>query len=150
MAFLFVLTVVRKDDRFLLIQEVEHDWGTWFIPSGGVLPGESVTQAAIREVREESGIDVIPRALLWMEDHTGLLDDGTWAGRWRFFLRADPADPNQIPGATECSMDAGWFTLDEMGELPLRSDRDVLFACQAVRDGAPELPIERGYLWQAL
>ena len=145
-AFLFVLTVVQKEDRFLLIQEVEHDRGTWFIPSGGVLPGESLTEAAVREVREEAGIDVIPRALLWMEDLTGILDNDVWGGRWRFFFRAEPADPNQNPGATACSLDAGWFTLQEMRALPLRSARDVLLACTSVAEGAPELPIERGYL----
>jgi len=150
MAFLFVLTVIHKEGRFLLIQEVEHSRGTWFIPAGGVLPGESLTEAVVREVREEAGIDVIPRALLWMEDDTGLLNDGTWTGRWRFFIRAEPADPNQTPHATASSLDAGWFTFDELSVLPLRSDRDVLLACQAVRDGAPELPLERGYLRQAL
>jgi 8-oxo-dGTP pyrophosphatase MutT (NUDIX family) len=150
MAFLFVLAVVHKDERFLLVQEAKADRGTWFLPAGGVLPGESLTEAVVREVREEAGIDAIPCALLWMEDETFILDDGTtWAGRWRFFIRAEPSNPGQSPGPTDDSLDAGWFTLAEMTALPLRSPRDVLMACQAVADGAPELPIETGYLRQA-
>jgi 8-oxo-dGTP pyrophosphatase MutT (NUDIX family) len=147
MAFIFVLVVVQKDERFLLVQEAKADRGMWFLPAGGVLPGESLTEAVVREVREEAGIDATPRALLWMEDETTILSDGAiWAGRWRFFIRAETSDPGQPPGPTDDSLDAGWFTLAEMAALPLRSSRDVLMACQAVADGAPELPIETGYL----
>ena len=39
----------------LLIRRTDN--GYWSIPGGGVEPGESVSQAAAREVREETGID---------------------------------------------------------------------------------------------
>src|SRR2546423_11048843 len=35
-----------------------EDFEVWCLPSGGVDPGESVAQSAIREVREETGIEV--------------------------------------------------------------------------------------------
>src|SRR5690349_101036 len=118
--FPFVLVVVPHADRFLLIQEARVDVGSWYLPAGGVEPGESIRQAAIRESREEAGIDVIPRALLWMEDETALSPGGEWLGRWRFILRADPRDPLQQPHTSGDTLDARWFTLDEITGLRLR------------------------------
>lgn len=142
--FVFVLVVVRHDERFLLIQEAAAERGTWFLPAGGVLPGESLIEAAVRETREEAGIDVIPRALLWMDDQTALLAEDVWAGRWRFILRADPADASPQPHATADSLDAGWFTVDEVAQLPLRS-LEALTIFKTVARGCPELPLDSGY-----
>ena len=36
----------------------------WVTPGGGIDPGESETEAAVREVREETGFDLDPGALL--------------------------------------------------------------------------------------
>lgn len=50
-------TVVILDaGRVLLLQRA--DFRTWALPGGGVDAGESAAQAAIREVREETGLDV--------------------------------------------------------------------------------------------
>lgn len=52
-----VAAVVRNEhDDVLLIQRSDN--GLWAIPGGGQDIGESVSQAAIREVKEETGIDV--------------------------------------------------------------------------------------------
>jgi 8-oxo-dGTP pyrophosphatase MutT (NUDIX family) len=41
---------------------VDARW--WVTPGGGIDPGESETEAAVREVREETGFDLDPSALL--------------------------------------------------------------------------------------
>ena len=47
----------------LLLQR-RSDNGFWGLPGGGVEPGESLTQAIVREVREETGLEVAPARLV--------------------------------------------------------------------------------------
>jgi ADP-ribose pyrophosphatase YjhB (NUDIX family) len=49
------VVVVNDADQILLIRRTDN--GNWAVPGGGIDLGESVTQAAIRETREETGID---------------------------------------------------------------------------------------------
>jgi ADP-ribose pyrophosphatase YjhB (NUDIX family) len=143
-AFLFVLVVVHHEDKFLLIQEAGGpNRGKWYLPAGGVQPGESLAEAAIRETHEEAGINVIPKAILWMEDEGRVYEEGLWAGRWRFILRAEPANPNQTPGKTEDSLDARWMTYEEVQKLPLRNLEVLSILSEA--PSVPELPLDSGY-----
>jgi len=55
--------LVDETDRVLLFETYRDYWrrrlGTyWITPGGGVEPGESLAQAAVRELREETGLAV--------------------------------------------------------------------------------------------
>ncbi len=53
--------VVRPDGRFLITKRIEtKHWAPlwWEVPGGGVRAGESSEDAVIREVKEETGLDV--------------------------------------------------------------------------------------------
>jgi 8-oxo-dGTP pyrophosphatase MutT (NUDIX family) len=58
------LVVVDARDRVLLFHTHDRfnpDLGTWWeLPGGGIEPGESYLDAAVRELREETGIAVNP------------------------------------------------------------------------------------------
>jgi len=52
-----VTAVVRDNEgRILLIHKVDNN--LWALPGGGHDPGESITDTVIREVKEETGLDV--------------------------------------------------------------------------------------------
>jgi 8-oxo-dGTP pyrophosphatase MutT (NUDIX family) len=48
--------IVLNDDAVLLVQHRNH--GRWLQPGGEIEPHEDPAQAAVREVKEETGIDV--------------------------------------------------------------------------------------------
>ncbi len=51
------LAFIRQGDSILLVRQREGP-GYWGLPGGVLEAGESVDQAAIREVKEETGLDV--------------------------------------------------------------------------------------------
>ena len=51
--------VIQRDGKFLLVQEKQPKaFGLWNIPAGHLDEGESLEEAAVREVKEETGFDV--------------------------------------------------------------------------------------------
>lgn len=55
---LTVLCMIYKDDRILLQNRVKADWQGYTLPGGHIEPGESVVDAVIREMREETGLTI--------------------------------------------------------------------------------------------
>lgn len=57
-----VAAVIFREGAVLL--QRRDDNGRWGLPGGGVEPGESVSAAVVREVREETGLEVAPLRLI--------------------------------------------------------------------------------------
>jgi ADP-ribose pyrophosphatase YjhB (NUDIX family) len=52
------------DRRGRVLLQQRSDGGQWGLPGGSVEIGESVSAAVVREVREETGLVVVPRRLV--------------------------------------------------------------------------------------
>jgi ADP-ribose pyrophosphatase YjhB (NUDIX family) len=87
-----VSAFVRDDrGRILMIRRTDND--KYSIPGGGLEAGETVTAAVIREVREETGIDVEVSGLVGIfsnPDHVIAYDDGEVRQEFSICFRADP------------------------------------------------------------
>ena len=68
-----VNVAVLQEGQILLTQR--DDFETWILPSGGVEEGESVAQAAIRETKEETGLEVALTGLVGVYSRFGLMPD---------------------------------------------------------------------------
>src|SRR5262245_3038067 len=58
------VSAVVADEAGELVLQRRADNGLWALPGGVVEVGESVAQAVVREVKEETGLDVEPVGLV--------------------------------------------------------------------------------------
>jgi 8-oxo-dGTP diphosphatase len=75
--------LVEHEGRMLVVRHVRaHKYDFWVAPGGGVQGTEALAIAAAREVREESGLEVEPGSLLYIEELTqpGLRHCKFWFG----------------------------------------------------------------------
>lgn len=56
---LTVLCLVEKENKFLLQNRVKDDWRGFAMPGGHIEPGESVIDAVVREMKEETGLTIL-------------------------------------------------------------------------------------------
>ena len=57
--------VIFKDDKILLVKENN---GTWSLPGGWIDVLESVASNTVKETKEETGLDVIPKRIIAIQD----------------------------------------------------------------------------------
>lgn len=93
----------------------------WYTPGGGVEDGESLRQAAVRELAEEIGLDVAPDALegpVWLRRHVGPFAGVDIDSRETFFVVRDVVHEVAPRGLTELELLGDephrWWTADEI------------------------------------
>ena len=97
----------------------------WGLAKGGIEADESVEQAAVREVREETGIDAEIEASLGETRYFYVWEDVRIRKTVHFFLmRATSGDPADRDDEME---DVQWFALDRaLKRAAYRGEREVL------------------------
>lgn len=132
-----VNVIVFEQDRFLLIQEAKESCqGLWHLPAGGILKGESLPQAAIREVAEESGLIIEPVGIF--EVHRNVQDPHEL---WRFIVVGKPSGGSLKKNPDKESLQADWFFMDELSELSLRN-KMILDLLMRYQTNPKYIPIE--------
>lgn len=114
--------VVWHGDRVLLIQRGKPPRrGQWSLPGGAQKLGETVAEAARRELREEAGLEVELGEVVATVDM--IERDPNGRVRYHYTLIdyvAEAAGPALRPGSD--AADARWFTLAELTGLGLWSE----------------------------
>lgn len=65
--FTNLCVVLRNSEEGLQVLLVADEKGRWSIPGGHIKANETPAEACVREVKEETGLDVIVQPLIWAE-----------------------------------------------------------------------------------
>ena len=56
---LTVTCLVHKEEEYLLQDRIKDDWKGYTLPDGHIEEGESIVDAVIREMKEETGLTIL-------------------------------------------------------------------------------------------
>ena len=113
-----VTAIVISDSEEVLLQ-LRRDTGTWAPPSGGVEPGETVAEAVRREVLEEAGIEIKPKAIVAVlsgADYNVTYPNGDQLATVTTVFRCYPLDAAAPRVNDDESQDIRYFKADALPE----------------------------------
>ena len=107
--------VLWYNGKVLLVQRGYNPGkGMWTIPGGYVDQGESIGEAVIREIQEETGIQAKPLSIIALRDQPGEKHDTYVIFLMQFLGGTLQGQPEEVSNL-------GFFTLDECHSLPIAS-----------------------------
>jgi ADP-ribose pyrophosphatase YjhB (NUDIX family) len=111
--------VVNEADAMLLQRRVDND--QWALPGGTMNLGETLAQTVVREVKEETGLDVEVTGLVGIytdPSHVIEYDDGEVRQEFNVCFTARLRG-GRLATSTE-SKEVRWMPLDEVDALPMQ------------------------------
>jgi len=108
------LCMIYKDDMILLQNRVKKDWKGYTLPGGHIEPGESFVDAVIREMKEETGLDIKHPKLCGIKQFP---IDG---GRYLVVLFKTGEFSGELVSSEEGQME--WIRRSDMNKINLVSD----------------------------
>lgn len=106
--------IVEEAGKLLLVHHIKPGkYDFWVAPGGGVKEGESLEEAAAREVLEETGLRATIGQLLYIEELTN--PECRFVKFWfAAHVHAGEIDTNHPEAKAEHITEAGWFTPSEL------------------------------------
>lgn len=115
--------VIKDGDRLLMLKKPRRGW--WVAPGGKVEPGESLHEAVVREIAEETGLTIQDPMLRGV--FTIILQDGDQlVDHWMLFtFYAEKFDGEVLEETEEGEL--AWVPVAELSERPMaEGDREFL------------------------
>ncbi|MFD6756572.1 NUDIX hydrolase [Micromonospora gifhornensis] len=134
------VTVFAQDDeeRVLLIHRTDNS--LWSLPGGVQEIGEDISGTAVRETREETGLEVEVTGLVGIysnPNHVVAYDDGEVRQQFAICLRARVIGGE--PAGSSESAEVRWFRREELDSLPLHPSTRLRIYHGYDRDANPYL-----------
>ena len=112
--------VIFDKDREKVLLTRRTDNGLWCLPGGALDPGESAAEACVREVEEETGLQVRVKRLVGVYSDPNQLvvyPDGNKVQVVALNFEVELLGGEL--GLSDETTDAGYFSLAEMGSMPM-------------------------------
>ena len=107
---IIVSCCVKNDNKILFVQENKKDVnGLWDLPGGKLKTTESIKQAAIREIMEETGYNIELDSLLLIQNYITLKGE-----LLIIYFNAKLLNKKQKEYKKEEIKNVRWFTIDEI------------------------------------
>jgi 8-oxo-dGTP diphosphatase len=113
--------VAVVDGRLLMVRRGHGPAaGEWSVPGGRVEHGETLHEAVLREVSEETGVRAVVVGFLgWAERIDAEADDESAAHFVLLDFAIEPLDPDATLAAGDDAAEAAWVPLDELDDYRL-------------------------------
>jgi 8-oxo-dGTP pyrophosphatase MutT (NUDIX family) len=108
--------VADTDGRLLMAKRTDNE--LWSIPGGGLKPGETIAETAIRETKEETGIDIEVVSLIGIytnPQHVVEYSDGEVRQQFSVCFAGRPIGGEPTP--SDETSEVGYFTPEEIEGL---------------------------------
>lgn len=115
---LTVLCLLHHNGQYLLQDRVKKDWQGFTLPGGHVEPNESIVDAVVREMREETGLTILDPKLC------GVKHFPIESGRYIVFLFTATQYTGELVSSVEGQMH--WIKTDALHSVKLVDDFDDL------------------------
>ena len=115
---LTVLCLVHRGEDLLLQNRVKQDWQGYAMPGGHVEPGESIVEAVIREMQEETGLHILNPKLC------GVKQFPIEGGRYLVFLFETEEFTGELTGSEEGEMT--WIPRNRLHEYKTVDDLEQM------------------------
>ena len=136
---LTTLCLVRRGKELLLQNRVKKDWQGYALPGGHVEPDESIVDAVIREMKEETGLRVLDPRLCGVKQFP--IDEG----RYVVFLFVCDRFEGELTSSAEGRME--WVCRDRLEEYPCVADLKELISVMERDDLSEFLYRKEGQNW---
>ena len=138
--------VIEKDGRYLMIEEMTRDGLRINNPAGGLEPGESPLDGAMREALEETACHFTPEALLGVYlARNPDSERGPGVTYMRFAFCGTASDP--VPGQAldHPVVRTLWMTADEVAAAKDRLRGPLVLQCVLDHAAGRRLPLDAIY-----
>lgn len=115
---LTVLCLLHRDNQYLLQDRIKKDWQGYTLPGGHIEPGESIVDAVVREMQEETGLTVLDPKLC------GVKQFPIEGGRYIVFLFTATEYTGELVSSAEGAMH--WVDKDKLHTVNTVNDLDEL------------------------